>query len=203
MINLSLNFKSEIEFPSNIHTFEEEVNKYEFTKWFKVIHDKIVPLSSYNWEKLTRWDYVYSFSNLWEVYNKLSNKMVKESFYVVLENWKYNFYIDNSINEWHTKVNEYVINKKNILKNILNWIFWEKVNDVYLDKIISDYLEIKLDVKDRIVNILKIKSKWEDFVVKFDEYIEVNWWNPNDEDYYNYWWGFVTRKVKIKKWDLL
>jgi len=201
MIKLSLDFPNEKLMPSNLIEFEEVINNYEFNYWFKVIWKKIIPLSSYNKDKIIDNKLSYSFSYIWWVFEKLLEKNIKENYYVVNNKWKFDFYIDSTINEKTTL--QYIGNNYNIIvQNILDNIFWEILHDVYLDKIIEEYLEETVWIKDRVSQILSIKSKWKYIKVKFEEYLEANWWNPEDIEYVKYGWAFVTKTQKIKKRDL-
>ena len=202
MITLALDFPNEQLMPDSFGDFFELLNNYEFTHWFKVVWSKIVPLSTYR-NNVKGSDLIYSYDDLSKVYSKLNEWNIKETFYVLKNEDNFNFYIDSNINTGHINIVWEVKMTSWRIQNILNNIFWEKIDDIYIEEVINNYLEEVLWYKDRIVDILKIKSKWDYIIVEFEKYFEKKWWNPDDIDYYRYWWAMKTCIEKIKKWDLI
>lgn len=203
MINLSLNFKTETVFPNNSYDFEQIINTHEFQAWFKIVWSKIIALSSYNNEKCINKNAIAPiYNNINDLFLKLQDNSVKKSFYVLKrDNW-YTLHIDNDINEWIVDISVY--NNTSFFKNkILSKIFWEVIYDPYIDKIVENYIETQLWFKNKIAHILKIVNKNDYLDVSFDSFLEENWWNPDDIDYYITWWGFITKRIKIKKEDLI
>ena len=86
---------------------------------------------------------------------------------------------------------------------ITSLLFWEIIEDPYIDQIIKKYLEVKLWFTDRIEWILKIKNHKNALTVSYHRYIEKKWWNKDDLDYDKYGNVFVLSKIKIKKEDLI
>jgi len=203
MINLSLNFKTEIVFPKNSHDFEQILNTHEFQNWFKIIWSKLIALSSYNNEESINKNAIAPiYTNINDLFLKLQDNSVKKTFYVLKKgNW-YILHIDKDINEWIIDVNIY--NNTSLFNNkIISTIFWEIVYDPYIDKIVENHIEKQLWFKNRISDILKIVNKNDYLKVSFNYFLEENWWDPDDIDYYKNWGGYITKKVKIKKEDLI
>jgi len=204
MIKLSLNFNTETSFPKNSRDFEQIINTHEFQSWFKIIWSNLIALSSYNNEEVINKNPISPiYTNINDLFLKLQdNNSIKKTFYVLKnDNW-YILHIDEDINKWLIDINTY--NNTSIFNNkILAILFWEVIFDPYIEKIVEDSLETQLWFKNKISNIIKIVNKNDHLKVSFNCFLEENLWNFDDIDYYKNWWGYIGKKVKIKKEDLI
>jgi len=82
-------------------------------------------------------------------------------------------------------------------------MFWNEVNDPYINQIVQCHLEKRLWFSERVDEILKIRNNNEFIDVTFNAFLEKNWGDPKNDDYLKYGWGFIKTKKKIKKWDLI
>ncbi len=202
MINLSLDFSFGEEMPDNIIDFKKILDTREFQYWFKIVWLQIIPLT---WYKDNIWEsnLIYSYSDIEDMFERLNDWKIKESFYIVKENELFNFYIDKDVNAWLIEIKSEKSKVVWKITKVLNNIFWENISDPYVTKIVKTYLEDILWYKDMIQWILKITNKKDNIIVKYNRYYEKDWWDPEAEDYYTYGWAMNTYIEKIKKWDLI
>lgn len=176
-----LDFQHNYKIPSDIANFDEIIKSWEFSQWFKIYWNNILPIKLENINYYTLRYKWYWLEELFEHITK-NKKVLNE--YIYLKDWEefreIKVYNDNI---------EIVELFKNKIKAII-FHFWNYINDDLIKERIKDYLLEKEWIDyDILIDINIIIDKWSYFFVEYEL------------DFYLSGWKF-KESLKIKKEDL-